>query len=141
MVSFSVSPLEELVVEASEKPITLPPNLFTAVSKLRRVRVEGSKKRVATTFPSRILWSGCSSKNRARSNKSRMSSREMSSIETRLLLFIAQKNFRVNILLRKDTNFNSEYKNAVTMISQCLTSERNEAGMGVVKFISLRVIG
>ena len=30
MVSFSVSPLEELVVEASEKPITRPPNRFTS---------------------------------------------------------------------------------------------------------------
>ena len=43
MVSFSVSPLEELVVEASWNPITRPPRRLTAVSKLNRVRVEGSK--------------------------------------------------------------------------------------------------
>ena len=40
MVSFRVSPFDELVVAASENPITLPPSLFTAVSKLRRVLVE-----------------------------------------------------------------------------------------------------
>ena len=33
-----------LVLAASEKPITLAPSLFAAVSKLRRVLVEGSKK-------------------------------------------------------------------------------------------------
>ena len=42
MVSFSVSPFEVLVDEASLKPITRPPRRFTAVSKLSLVRVEGS---------------------------------------------------------------------------------------------------
>lgn len=51
MVSFNVSPLEELVVEASWKPMTRPPKRLTAVSKLNRVRVEGSKNKVAATFP------------------------------------------------------------------------------------------
>lgn len=50
MVSFNVSPLEELVVEASWKPMTRPPKRLTAVSKLNRVRVEGSKNKVAATF-------------------------------------------------------------------------------------------
>ena len=65
MVSLSVSPLEELVVLASVKPITLAPSLFAAVSKLSRVRVDGSKKSVATTFPSSTFSPGCSSKNLA----------------------------------------------------------------------------
>ena len=50
MVSFSVSPFDELVTFGSVNPITLAPKRFAAVSKLNRVRVEGSKKRVATTF-------------------------------------------------------------------------------------------
>ena len=37
MVSFRLSPLRMLVLAASEKPITLAPSLFAAVSKLRRV--------------------------------------------------------------------------------------------------------
>ncbi len=53
MVSFRVSPFDELVVLASEKPITFPPRRFTAVSKLSRVRVDGSKKSVAMTLPAR----------------------------------------------------------------------------------------
>ena len=53
MVSLSVSPLVELVVDASWKPMTRPPSLLTDVSKLSRVRVEGSKKSVATTRPRR----------------------------------------------------------------------------------------
>ena len=43
----SVSPFDTLEALASLKPITLAPSLLAAVSKLRRVRVEGSKKRVA----------------------------------------------------------------------------------------------
>ncbi len=53
MVSFNVSPLLTLVLSASEKPITLAPRRFAAVAKLSLVLVEGSKKRVATTFPRR----------------------------------------------------------------------------------------
>ena len=51
IVSLSVSPLEELVALGSENPITRAPRRLAAVSKLKRVRVEGSKNRVATTFP------------------------------------------------------------------------------------------
>ena len=40
MVSFRLSPLRMLVLAASEKPITLAPSLFAAVSKLRRVLLE-----------------------------------------------------------------------------------------------------
>ena len=53
MVSFSVSPLLWLVLLASENPITFAPRRLIAVSKLSLVRVEGSKKRLAITFPSR----------------------------------------------------------------------------------------
>ena len=82
MVSLSVSPFEELVVEASEKPMILPPKRCTAVSKLSRVRVDGSKKRVAITFPSRTFRSGFSSKRLVFSSRSRISSFEMSVIDT-----------------------------------------------------------
>ena len=44
MVSFRVSPLDELVALGSENPITRAPSRLAAVSKLSRVRVEGSKK-------------------------------------------------------------------------------------------------
>lgn len=60
IVSFNVSPFEELVTLGSVNPMTRAPNLFAAVSKLSRVRVEGSKKRVATTllqnFTVRLLF-------------------------------------------------------------------------------------
>ena len=65
MVSFRVSPFAELEVAASEKPITDPPNLITAVSKLNLVRVEGSKNKVAITLPSSVLRFGLASKSRA----------------------------------------------------------------------------
>jgi len=51
MVSFSVSPFEELVALGSLNPITLAPKRLAAVSKLSRVRVDGSKNNVATTLP------------------------------------------------------------------------------------------
>ena len=53
IVSFNVSPFEELVTLGSVNPMTRAPNLIAAVSKLSRVRVEGSKKRVATTLPTK----------------------------------------------------------------------------------------
>ena len=53
MVSFNVSPLVTLEEEASEKPTIRPPKRLIAVSKLNRVRVEGSKNKDATTFPSK----------------------------------------------------------------------------------------
>ncbi len=45
------SPFFVLVVSVSEKPIVVPPSFCIAASKLRRVRVDGSKKRVARIFP------------------------------------------------------------------------------------------
>ena len=48
MVSFKLSPFVELVALGSAKPITRAPNRLAAVSKLKRVRVEGSKNKVAT---------------------------------------------------------------------------------------------
>ena len=47
------SPLDMEVAPGSAKLITSPPRSFIADSKLMRVLVEGSKKRVASTFPLR----------------------------------------------------------------------------------------
>ena len=86
MVSFSVSPLLWLVLEASENPMTLAPSLLTAVSKLRRVLVEGSKKRLPMTFPSRNFCSLFFSNSLAVSKTCRISSLLKSWIEIKLLL-------------------------------------------------------
>ena len=51
----SMTPLAAEEDWASEKPRTWPPRLSIADSKLRRVRVEGSKNKVARIFPSH-LW-------------------------------------------------------------------------------------
>jgi hypothetical protein len=59
-----------------------------ALSKLKRVRVEGSKNNVAMTFPSSSFLIGCFSNSTARSRTFRISSVEKSSIETKLLFFI-----------------------------------------------------
>ena len=105
MVSFSVSPFEELVVLASENPMTFPPNRLTAVSKLSRVRVEGSKNRVATTLPSRIYRLGFSSNRRAFSRRSRISSFEKSVIDTKLSRFIVGMIcFYITMLVNKKAN-------------------------------------
>ena len=53
MVSLTVSPLEVEEDSAEENPSTLPPRLSMALSKLRRVRVLGSKNSVARIFPRR----------------------------------------------------------------------------------------
>ncbi len=53
-VSATLSPLAADELFASEKPSTLPPRESIALSKLRRVRVEGSKKRVARILPSHL---------------------------------------------------------------------------------------
>ena len=74
MVSFRVSPFDELLVAASENPIIEPPRRTTAVSKLNRVRVEGSKNRVAITFPSNVFRFGLASKSAAESRMARISS-------------------------------------------------------------------
>ena len=55
MVSDTLSPLAAEELLAEEKPSTCPPRLSMALSKLRRVRVEGSKNRVASILPSH-LW-------------------------------------------------------------------------------------
>ena len=49
--------------------ITLAPSLFAAVSKLSRVLVDGSKKSVATTLPSRIFLFGLFSNSAAMSRR------------------------------------------------------------------------
>ena len=51
MVSAMLSPF--LIEETSPEwnPITFPPNLYIADSKLRRVLVDGSKNKVAKIFP------------------------------------------------------------------------------------------
>ena len=48
MVSATLSPLAAEELDAAEKPSTLPPSSSIAASKERRVRVEGSKKSVAS---------------------------------------------------------------------------------------------
>ena len=55
MVSATLSPLEAEELAAEEKPSTCPPSDSMALSKLRRVRVEGSKNSVARILPSH-LW-------------------------------------------------------------------------------------
>ena len=51
MVSASDSPFWMLVPEVLLKPMTLPPSSWMAVSKLSRVRVEGSKNSEAMMRP------------------------------------------------------------------------------------------
>ena len=55
MVSETLSPFDADELLADEKPRTLPPSESIADSKLRRVRVEGSKNSVARILPSH-LW-------------------------------------------------------------------------------------
>ena len=54
MVSATLSPLEAEELAAAEKPSTWPPRESIALSKLRRVRVDGSKKSVARILPSHL---------------------------------------------------------------------------------------
>ena len=49
--SDTLSPLAALELSAEEKPSTPPPSSSIAASKLNRVRVLGSKKRVASFLP------------------------------------------------------------------------------------------
>ena len=99
-VSLSVSPFVELLDLGSEKPMIRPPSLLTAVSKLSRVRVEGSKKRVAATIPSIKCLFGFVSKRRARSKIRRISSSVHCSIDT--ICFIGDGTIIFD-LLRKGT--------------------------------------
>ena len=84
IVSFSVSPFDWLLVLASLKPITRPPRRLTAVSKLRRVRVDGSKNSDPTTLPSRMRWLGFSSNSLARRRSDKISSLVKSEMEIKL---------------------------------------------------------
>ena len=56
MVSPTVSPLAVELELASEKPRVLPPRLSMADSKESRVRVEGSKKMVASCLWAQAFW-------------------------------------------------------------------------------------
>ncbi len=67
MVSARLSPFAVLELEASENPMTLAPKRLAALSKLRRVLVDGSKNRVATTFPWAMFCTGSRSKVSAKS--------------------------------------------------------------------------
>ena len=85
MVSLSVSPLVELVTFGSVNPMTLAPRRFAAVSKERRVLVDGSKKSVATTLSERMVRFGSLSNFSAWWSRCMMSSRERFAMVTRLL--------------------------------------------------------
>ena len=52
--SLNDSPFTVEVVPSSSNPITCPPSRFIAASKLNLVRVEGSKNKLASTFPFNI---------------------------------------------------------------------------------------
>ena len=56
MVSPTVSPLAVELELASEKPRVLPPRASMADSKESRVRVEGSKKSVASCLWAQASW-------------------------------------------------------------------------------------
>src|SRR6056297_3779870 len=88
MVSFSDSPFLTLDDEASVNPIYFPPKRLIALSKLRRVRVEGSKNKVAMTLPSNRFWLGFFSNSSAKSRILKISSFEKSVIDTKFLFFI-----------------------------------------------------
>ena len=88
MVSLRVSPFVVEVAFASLKPITRPPSRLIAVSKLSRVRVDGSKKRLAMTLSRKRGWFGLASKSAANSMMRNISSLLKSLIDTKLLFFI-----------------------------------------------------
>src|SRR5213594_1883792 len=90
-VSARVSPFWTEVPSTFEKPRTCPPRRIIALWKLRRVRVEGSKNRVARTFPSRDredFWpSATGASLRAYFRTTSMSPREKSRMERMSLPF------------------------------------------------------
>lgn len=138
MVSFSVSPFEVLVDEASLKPITRPPRRFTAVSKLSLVRVEGSKNSVATTLPSRIFWLGFSSKCLACASRRRISSFDRSLIETRLDGFIVVCDDVLTVARAKLPK--NPKKNAQCMAKIYLTLFRNSKYFFAIKGLCYRKV-
>ena len=69
--------------------MTRPPKRLTAVSKLNLVRVEGSKKRVAMTRPSRSFRLGFCSKRAARSRSRRISSVASWLIDTKCFIILS----------------------------------------------------
>src|SRR6056297_3746652 len=88
MVSFNDSPFFTLDEPASVNPIYLPPRRLIALSKLKRVRVEGSKNNVAITLPCKRFWLGFFSNSSAKSRILKTSSFEKSVIDTKFLFFI-----------------------------------------------------
>src|SRR6056297_2740187 len=88
MVSFNDSPFFTLDEPASVNPIYLPSKRLIALSKLKRVRVEGSKNNVAITLPCKRFWLGFFSNSSAKSRILKTSSFEKSVIDTKFLFFI-----------------------------------------------------
>ena len=99
MVSLSVSPFVEDVTFGSVNPMTRAPSRFAAVSNESRVRVLGSKNKVATMRPSRSLRLGRSSNSCAISMRYRIFSRERFAILTKLL-FVVMRVLVLEIALR-----------------------------------------
>ncbi len=87
MVSCNDSPFWTLVPPGSLKPMMRAPSWLAALSKLKRVRVDGSKNRVATTLSDKIFCFGFFSNSSAMSNTSMYSSLEKSVMEMRLRPF------------------------------------------------------
>ena len=87
MVSCNDSPFWTLVPPGSLKPMMRAPSWLAALSKLKRVRVDGSKNRVATTLSDKIFCFGFFSNSSAMSNTSMYSSFEKSVMEMRLRPF------------------------------------------------------
>ncbi len=87
MVSCRLSPFWTLVPPGSEKPIMRAPSWLAALSKLKRVRVDGSKKSVATTLSLKIFCFGFFSNPSAMSSTWMYSSFEKSVMEIRLRPF------------------------------------------------------
>ena len=97
MVSLRVSPFVDDVTFGSVNPMTRAPSRFAAVSNERRVRVLGSKNKVATMRPSRSLRLGRSSNSCAISMRYRIFSRERFAILTKLL-FVIMRVFVLKLL-------------------------------------------
>ena len=86
MESARVSPFLALVLPPSAKPMMLPPRRWTAVSKERRVRVEASKKQLATSLSFSRRLSGSAFNRCAVATTSSMSDRVRSEMEMTCLL-------------------------------------------------------
>ena len=119
IVSFKVSPFVALVTLASVNPMTRAPSLLAAVSKLRRVRVDGSKNNVATTRPLSNSRLGYRSNSFAMLRRYIISSLDKSAIVTKscfsivenvsLMLFVAVLTAKLRILFEKPSTFPINY--------------------------------